>query len=90
MTLKYSNLTEFVKELRKDGFITEISDGELRLRIAKTFDIVSDYAIGTIIKAMHRFGFVEETSFGVWKMKGFDDEQAEEKAADDILKKATQ
>jgi len=86
MTLKYSQIKEFSKKLKWEGFISEIPDAELRLQIAKYFDVVSDYAIGSVLKAMAKFGFVKETNFGIWKLAGTTNEtKSEEHAIDEML-----
>lgn len=87
MTLKFSRLETFTKELKMHGYLLEISDVELRLQVARTFDVVSDYAIGSVIKALHKFGFIEQTVFGIWKIAGLHDKRIENKTEDEAIDK---
>ena len=80
MTLHYSELEQFMKYVKEQGFLTEISDNELRRCIAKRFDIASDYTITSIKKALHEFGFIKQLTFNRWGIAGMGTEKKDEES----------
>lgn len=63
--LKYDRLKDLMEEIKKDGYVNEITTIVLHKYIGKHFGI----GIGTrknINKMLVDWGFIKEKSFGVW------------------------
>ena len=67
MTLKLIDLEHFIADIKAEGFLEEISNNELELRIARRFGI-SDYIMNNIKRQLVRFKFIKNKNTNVWSL----------------------
>ena len=70
----FSGFIELLEELRKEGFVSEVSKGTLRKRIAQKFDIGAAWRVSQIMKDMTSFGLIKAGSAqGIFEIVGESD-----------------
>jgi len=67
MTIKYDDLENFIKTLKRLGYHKEVSNNVLETQIAKRFGL-SPYIMGNIKKQLVKFGFISGDGV-VWIIK---------------------
>ena len=85
MTLKIKDLEMFLKQFKNRG-LEQISDNQMDYAIGREFGI-SIHIRKSIKQSLVEFGFIEEVTPGIWKIKWKDFKPNEKKGLDEDVSK---